>query len=94
MNKTILFVQPPSPTYTEIADELANPNHDQYGIADGDETTPTVTNSVQRGERKWNVYAGINLPLGISYLSSSLKKHFPNNLEQYLVDYLTSRIIQ
>ena len=65
MNKSILFVQPPCPTYTEIADELVNPNHDKFGIADGDETSPTVTNSVQRGKRKWNVYAGINLPLGI-----------------------------
>ena len=92
MNKSILFVQPPSPTYTEIEDELVNPNHDKFGIADGDETSPSVTNSVQRGKRKWNVYAGINLPLGISYLSSSLKKHFPNNLEQYVVDYSIERI--
>ena len=92
MNKSILFVQPTSPTYTEIEDELVNPNHDKFGIADGDETSPSVTNSVQRGKRKWNVYAGINLPLGISYLSSSLKKHFPNNLEQHVVDYSIERI--
>ena len=46
MNKTILFVHLPAPTYTQMADELANPSHDSYGLADGDESSPTVTNKL------------------------------------------------
>ena len=92
MNKTILFVHLPAPTYTQMAYELATPNHDSYELAGGDEASSTVTNEVQRGERKTNVSgmgnAGLNLPLGISYLSSTLKKQFPNNLDQYLADYM------
>ena len=92
MNKTILFVHLPAPTYTQMAYELATPNHDSYELAGGDEASPTVANEVQRGERKTNVSgmgnAGLNLPLGISYLSSTLKKQFPNNLDQYLADYM------
>ena len=92
MNKTILFVRLPAPTYTQMAYELATPNHDSYELAGGDEASPTVANEVQRGERKTNVSgmgnAGLNLPLGISYLSSTLKKQFPNNLDQYLADYM------
>ena len=71
-----------------MADEINNRNHDLYGLADGDEASPTVTNEVQRGERKANVFAPMNLPLGISYLSSTLKKNFPDTLEQYLADYV------
>ena len=92
MNKTILFVHLPAPTYTQMAYELATPNHDSYELAGGDEASPTVANEVQRGERKTNDpgmgNAGLNLPLGISYLSSTLKKQFPNNLDQYLADYM------
>ena len=88
MNKKILFVHLPAPTYTQIADELSNSSHDSYGLADGDESSPTVTTKLQRGERKYDVYAGMSLPLGISYLSSTLKKHFPDNLDQYLADYV------
>ena len=70
MNKKILFVHLQAPTYTQIADELSNSSHDSYGLADGDESSPTVTTKLQRGERKYDVYAGMSLPLGISYLSS------------------------
>ena len=74
MKKKILFVHLCSPTYTQIADELENPNHDQYGLADGEESSPTVTDKLLRGARKLDVYSSMSLPLGISYLSGLLKK--------------------
>ena len=88
MTHKILFVHPPSPTYTQMADEIADRNHSSYGLADGDEASPTVSNTLQRGERKYSVYGEMSLPLGISYLSSTLKKNFPDTLEQYLADYV------
>ena len=88
MTYKILFVHPPSPTYSQMADEIADRNHSSFGLADGDEASPTVSNTLQRGERKYSVYGEMSLPLGISYLSSFLKKNFPDNLEQYLVDYV------
>ena len=43
MKKKLLFVHLPGPTYTQMADEINNPNHDSYGLADGDESSPTVS---------------------------------------------------
>ena len=91
MKTKILFVNPPNPTYTQMVDEFNDRNHDLYGLADGDEASPTVTNEVQRGERKMNVSASMNLPLGISYLSSTLSKHFKDSLEQYCADYVNEQ---
>ncbi len=89
MKKKLLFVHLPGPTYTQMADEIANPNHDSYGIADGDESSPTVSTRLQRSERKLDVFGtSMTLHLGISYLSATLKEKFPNELKQYLADYV------
>ena len=88
MKKKLLFVHLPGPTYTQMADEIYNPNHDSYGLADGDEQSPTVSSRLQRSERKYEVFGAMSLPLGISYLSATLKDKFPNSLEQYLADYV------
>ncbi len=87
MSTNLLFVHLASPTYTQIEDELADADHSLYGLADGDDSSPTVSNKLQRGERKYNVKAGMSLPLGITYISAKLKKEFPD-LEQYLADYV------
>ncbi len=88
MKKKLLFVHLPGPTYTQMQDEIENPNHDSYGLADGDESSPTVSTHLQRSERKYKIFGALSLPLGISYLSGTLKEKFPNELEQYLADYM------
>ena len=86
--KSLLFVHLPGVTYTQLSDDINNHNYNSFGLADGDESSPTVSSELQRGERKYSVYGAMSLPLGITYLSSTLKKHFPNDLEQYLADYV------
>ena len=56
MKKKLLFVHLPGPTYTKMADEIYNPNHDSYGLADGDEQSPTVSSRLQRSERKYRTH--------------------------------------
>ena len=90
MTTKILFVHLASPTYTQIKDEMNDANHASYGLADGNESSPTVSTTLQRGERKYNVKAGMNLPLGITYISAALKKEFPD-LEYFIADYVAEQ---
>jgi anaerobic magnesium-protoporphyrin IX monomethyl ester cyclase len=90
MSKKILFVHLASPTYTQIEDEMADANHAFYGLADGSESSPTVSTTLQRGERKYNVKAGMNLPLGITYISAALKKEFPS-IDCNIADYVAEQ---
>ena len=90
MTTKILFVHLASPTYTQIEDEMNDANHASYGLADGNESSPTVSTTLQRGERKYNVKAGMNLPLGITYISAALKKEFPD-LEYFIADYVAEQ---
>ena len=87
MTTKILFVHLASPTYSQMEDEMADANHAQYGLADGDESSPTVSTTLQRGERKYNVKTGMALPLGLTYISAALKKEIPD-LEHYIADYV------
>ena len=88
MNTSILFVHLAGATHAQLTDEITNANHTSYGLADGDESAPTVSGQLQRGERKYNVKAGLNIPLGITYLSAILKKQFPECVDQYIADYV------
>jgi anaerobic magnesium-protoporphyrin IX monomethyl ester cyclase len=90
MTTKILFVHPSSPTYTQMEDELADANHSSFGLADGNESSPTVSGTLQRGERKYNVKSGMSLPLGITYLSAALKQKFPD-LEYFIADYVAEQ---
>ena len=90
MTTKILFVHLASPTYTQIEDEMADANHASYGLADGNESSPTVSTTLQRGERKYNVKSGMCLPLGITYISAALKKEFPD-LEYFISDYVAEQ---
>jgi anaerobic magnesium-protoporphyrin IX monomethyl ester cyclase len=90
MTTKILFVHLASPTYTQIEDEMSDANHASYGLADGNESSPTVSTTLQRGERKYNVKSGMALPLGITYISAALRKEFPD-LEYFIADYVAEQ---